>query len=442
MKKTIKIHLNIPLVALLFLSATFCGFCAAVPDQVTGQATSTPLKVGDPVPDILLTDIVNYPKGTARFSDFEGKLLILDFWATWCHPCLEAIPRFEKLQREFGNQLQVLMVTSQPKGSIAKFFSNRNISLPSVTGDQTLSKLFPHKYVPHEVWIKDGKVFAITNDAEVTSENIRTLLSANETTLTEKKSNFDYDLTKPLLIDGNGGQSKDLQYHSVITGYLDGIGGGGVYTDSLDRYKIRALNGTILQLYQGAVRYMGNTILAHPNRCISAFDKQEVLPPPNVSAYLPTARDKYYCYELIIPSALKAQAGELMLENLNRFFGGIHHLRGTIEKRKVKCWVLKRHGTLEKLASKSPTSKITTDDSGRLVYQKQPFQNFYKAVASLYKNEPSPVIDRTGITSEIDISFPTNEKDILRFKEYLNQYGLNLEQELCEIDMLVIKQFK
>lgn len=413
----------------------------AVQSFLYGQNSSTPLKVGDPVPDILLKGIVNSPKETARLSDFEGQLLILDFWATWCSPCIKAIPKLEKLQREFGNQLQVLMVSSQPKSTISNYFSCRNISLPSVTGDQTLSKLFPHKHVPHEVWIKDGKVVAITGDKEVSAENISALLSAKATALTEKKSNFDYDLTQPLLIDGNGGQSKDLYYHSVITGYLDGIGGGGVYTDSLNRYKIRALNGSVRQLYREAVRQMGNTVLAHPNRCISVFNEQEVLPPPKVSAYSPTARDKYYCYELIIPSALKAKAGELMLDDLNRFFGGTHHLHANIKKRQVKCWVLKQHGTPEKLASNSGTSEITKDDSGRLVYLKQPFQNFYRAVAGLYKNEPCPVIDQSGISSDIDISFPTNEKDILRFKAYLNQYGLTLEQEFCEIDMLVIKQF-
>ena len=414
----------------------------AVQSFLYGQDTSTPLKVGDPVPEILLKDIVNYPKETARLSDFEGQLLILDFWATWCAPCVKAIPKLEQLQRDFGNQLQVLMVTSQPKSTITSFFSTRNSSLPSVSGDQTLSKLFPHKHVPHEVWIKDGKVVAITDDTEVNTENIRALLSAKATALSEKKSNFDYDLTQPLLIDGNGGQSKDLQYHSVITCYLDGIGGGGVYTDSLNSYKIRALNGTVLQLYREAVRHMGNTVLAHPNRCISMFDEQDVLPPPKVSAYSPGARDKYYCYELIIPFALKAKAGELMLDDLNRFFGSTHHLHAGIEKRQVKCWILKQDGALEKLASNSPTSKITSDDSGWLVYLKQPFPTFYRAVASLYKNAPCPVIDQTGITSDIDISFPPKEKDIHRFKDYLNQYGLTLEQEFCEIDMLVIQQFK
>jgi thiol-disulfide isomerase/thioredoxin len=414
----------------------------ALPSFLSAQDKITPLKIGDSVPDIYLENIVNYPEKTARFSDFKGKLLILDFWATWCRPCVEAIPRFEQLQLEFGDQLQILMVTSLPTSSIAKFISERTISLPSVTADQKLSKLFPHKYVPHEVWIKDGKVIAITGEAEVTAANIQTQLTEKPPVMDEKKSNFDYDLTQPLLFNGNGGQSTDLLYHSVITGYLDGIGGGGVYTDSLDRFKIRALNGTVLQLYQMAMRYTDNRELAQTNRCIQEFDLQEILPPPKVPAYSPAARGKYYCYELIVPVAIKDQAGELMFEDLNRFFGARHHLRAVIERRTVKCWALRKTETYTSLDSQSPITEIISADPNLMVYCKQPFLKFYQAIASLYRHDPLPVIDQTGITSEIDISFPSGEKDIRQFSAWLEKYGLRLEQDSCEIDMLVIRQLK
>ena len=414
----------------------------ALPSFLDAQDKIAPLQIGDPVPDILLENIVNYPEKTARFSDFKGKLLILDFWATWCRPCVEAIPRFEQLQREFDDQLQILMVTSLPTSSIAKFLSERKISLPSVTADQKLSKLFPHKYVPHEVWIKDGKVIAITSEAEVTAANIKTQLTEKAPILDEKKSNFDYELTKPLLFNGNGGQSTDLLYHSVFTGYLDGIGGGGVYTDSLDRFKIRALNGTVLQLYQNAMRYTDNRELAQTNRCIQEFDIKEILPPPKVPAYSPAARGKYYCYELIVPVALKDQAGELMLEDLNRFFGARYHLRAIIEKRTVKCWALRKTETYTSLDSQSAITEIISADPNLIVYCKQPFSKFYQAIVGLYRHDPFPVIDKTGITSEIDVSFPSGEKDIRQFSAWLERYGLRLEQDSCEINMLIIKQLE
>jgi len=408
---------------------------------LSGQDQGGPLKPGDPIPDLILPGVVNYPWDSVALSDFDGKLLILDFWATWCAPCIDAIPRLEQLQRDFDGQLQILMVTSQPKTAIAKFLSDRRVTLPSVTGDKILSALFPHNAVPHEVWIKDGKVIAITGEEELTAANIKNLLTDKPASLPEKKSNFDYDLTRPLLVDGNGGKARDLQYYSVITGYLDGIGGGGVYTDSLNRYKLRALNGTVLQLYRTAMRYMGDVALAHPNRCIAKFDQTQVLPPPGAAAYAPTARDRYYCYELIVLPALSGQAGRLMLEDLNRFFGARHQLRASIEKRTVRCWALKHTGGPERLLSKSTTPEIISGAPGLLVYRKQPFQRFYQAVAGLYKDEPCPVIDRTGMTGEVDISFPTGEKDIRRFSAGLEPYGLYLEQELCAIDMLVIQQF-
>ena len=431
---------NIYLMKIIYTLAGLLVF--ALPSSLFAQDKIIPLKIGDSVPDIILENIVNYPKKTARFSDFKEKLLILDFWATWCHPCVQAIPRFQELQTEFGNQLQILMVTSQPASVVEKFFSDRGVKLPCVTGDQKLSKMFPHKYVPHEVWIKDGKVFAITDEADVTVDHINILLTAKKSVMGEKKSNFNYDLTQPLLFNGNGGQATDLLYHSVFTGYLDGVGGGGIFADSLHRFKIRALNGTVLQLYQFAMRYTTNRELAQANRNILDFNQQELLPPPNVPDYSPDARDNYYCYELIVPIELKNQAGELMLEDLNRFFGTRYHVRGTIEPRTVKCWALRKTEGFIEQASPNSVSEVITEEPNLLVYHKQPFSKFYHTLAGLYRHDLYPVIDQTGITSEIDITFPIGEKDIRKFSGCLEKYGLHLVPDSCEIDMLVIKQFK
>ena len=414
---------------------------AALPSLLFAQNQAPALQVGDPVPDIVLEHIVNYNGGSARLTDFNDRLLILDFWETWCTPCVKGLPLMQQLQQEFGGQLQLLLVSTQKTTTIAPFLRKNNISLPSVTEGKYLNKLFPHQFVPYQVWIKNGKVFALTTHQAVTAANIRDVLSGKRSSLAEKKFDFDYDPRKPLLLNENGGKLSDLQYRSLITGYIDGIGSGGVSTDSMGRYKLRALNANVLQLYRAIFRLGQSSPLALTNRCILELDTSRVLPPKHIPAYSPEVRDKYFCYELIVPPALKAQAHDLMLEDLNRFFGALYQVRAAVEKRTVDCWVLrKKPGAEKKLASRSRETENTLDDSGIRTCRKQAFAGFVKSVSYLYHRLPCPIVDQTGITGDIDISYPATEKDIRLFAAYLERYGLYLQQKPCAIDMLVIKQ--
>ena len=404
------------------------------------QTQAQQLEIGDPVPDLLLEQVVNYPGGSAHFSDFDGKLIIIDFWETWCVPCVRGLPHMQQLQQEFDGQLQVLLDSTKKATVIDVFLQKKNISLPSVTEGRYLIKLFPHKFVPYQVWIKDRKVFALTTHEAVTTENIRGVLSGKLSSLPEKKFDFNYKSAKPLLLDGNGGSATVLQFRSLITGYIDGIGGGGVGTDSLGLYKIRTLNGSILQLYLSVFKLGVTTPLGHPNRCIVDPEVAKLMPPRDIPEYSPEVRDKYYCYELIVPPALKDQANELMLEDLNRFFGALYRINAKIEKRSMECWALKQTGSTEKLLSRSEKPRIDADTPGQLSFSKQPVSELCRVLSILFKEEHLPLVDRTGISSDIDLTFPTNVTDIARFNSFLQSYGLSLQRELCDIDMLVIEQ--
>ena len=90
---------------------------------ILSGAQSPPIKaltIGDTVPDITITNVYNYPASTIHLSDLKGKLVILDFWSTWCGACIEAFPKMEKLQKEFGDQLQVILVNTYEGDTIQR----------------------------------------------------------------------------------------------------------------------------------------------------------------------------------------------------------------------------------------------------------------------------------------------------------------------------------
>ncbi len=72
------------------------GACALWPILV-GAAWA--LGPGDVAPDFAIADL----NGNAlRLADFRGKVVLLNFWASWCEPCLEEMPRFSEWQRSYG----------------------------------------------------------------------------------------------------------------------------------------------------------------------------------------------------------------------------------------------------------------------------------------------------------------------------------------------------
>ncbi len=73
-------------------------------------------------------------QGTLGLSDYRGKVVYLDFWASWCAPCLKAVPAIEELRKEFPeSKFQVLAVNVDKKAKKAlKFLAKHPVGYPSV----------------------------------------------------------------------------------------------------------------------------------------------------------------------------------------------------------------------------------------------------------------------------------------------------------------------
>jgi peroxiredoxin len=91
-----------------------------------------------PAADFSLTDISGR---TLRLSDYRGKVVILDFWATWCEPCKLEIPHFIELQDKYSAQgLQVLGISMDDSESPVRQFQEQfKMNYPVAVGTSKLA---------------------------------------------------------------------------------------------------------------------------------------------------------------------------------------------------------------------------------------------------------------------------------------------------------------
>lgn len=100
---------------------------------------------------------------TVRLSDFRGKAVLLNFWATWCQPCKIEMPWFVDLQKRYGPEgLQVLGVAmddADPK-DIAKFAQDLGVDYPILIGKEAVGEAYGGvQFLPATFYIgRDGKV--------------------------------------------------------------------------------------------------------------------------------------------------------------------------------------------------------------------------------------------------------------------------------------------
>jgi thiol-disulfide isomerase/thioredoxin len=82
---------------------------------------------------------------TVKFSDFRGKVVVLDFWATWCAPCRMEVPHFVELQKQYGAKgLAIVGVSLDEQGPevVKKFVKQFGVNYPIVIGNQKVADAY------------------------------------------------------------------------------------------------------------------------------------------------------------------------------------------------------------------------------------------------------------------------------------------------------------
>ena len=425
------------------LCLNFCAKAQAV------DVTTKGLQIGQEVPNVTLTNLHNYKDAsgkvatTAKLSDFKGKLIILDFWATWCAPCVASIPKLERLQKQFEGKLQILPVTYQQDNELIPVLTylkqqNRILnSLPNVFAEKELHKLFPHVYLPHYVWIdQKGVVKAITDGKPINELEINNALKENYQDLV-KKTDFKlaFDKNAPIFINGNGGDGSTMIYHSILSSYIIGIGLGFSINPpirgNLGFSKMLARNVGLVRLFNlafGAGKKQYTT-----SKVIYETKDSLVIDPLRMGK---NWRDYSWTYELSLPPTLQSNAYQLMHSDLFKLFP---QYSVKVERRKTLCYALRQLPGKniipsvggEEIIDQNPTGLMMRNGSLNL------FINTLDAHYFSFSKIPIVNLINDKTLTDLIINAPLSNPDAINLE--LTKYGLELVKGEFEIDMVVYR---
>ena len=143
---------------------------------------------GKVAPDFTL---VTLDGKTIKLSDYRGKAVLLNFWATWCEPCKIEMPWFVELQKQYASQgLQVVGVAMDDADAkdIAKFAQDMQVDYPILVGKDAERENIANAYggvqfLPETLYLdRNGKIvnkmFGLVSRSEI-EDNIRKAIGPN-----------------------------------------------------------------------------------------------------------------------------------------------------------------------------------------------------------------------------------------------------------------------
>lgn len=399
------------------------------------------LKIGDTIPSIFFKNIYQHPTDSLSLDNYKGRLIIIDFWNKWCGSCIQAFPKMEKFQKDFGDKIKIILVTNNTNQELEILFKKVKIpSLPIIVNDTILNAMFPHTTVPHHVWINPKGLITFITEGYYTSEkNISLLLKGSNLDLPTKREVNDFDKDAPLFKEGNGRLQKYITNYSIGMKRIEENEATkwSFKKDSINHTRgFTFLNTPLIDLYKMAFgNSIYNTRYYLNNRVIYN------LPEGNLNFKRPSSSDSLYewsqknlvCYESNWNLSNDSLAFVYLQEDLNRFFS----YSVKTENKKVACYVLYPKVNMTKKSIKdNETINVYNDSTYRL--KNMPLSELLETLNSLNIFETTPVISEAIKTVKIDIHLENAFENITKLKNELLKNGFELKEEERKINVLII----
>jgi thiol-disulfide isomerase/thioredoxin len=383
----------------------------------TFMAQTNPPMLGKVCPDFSMSVIgANGVEKPLALSELRGKVVILEFWATYCAPCIPYIKHFEKLQFQFGDAIKVIEISEENRDKVDAFILKRGYKNVSFAMDwgRKLNDMFYHHFIPHTVVIdQDGVVLAFTSPDEIDQDVIGKLINREPVTFTMKHEYQEASYTsststlqnydQPIIVNKPKNQTYKIEFSNYKEGYATEF-----VKESGSEYKF--INCPLSLIYQILYDQKTSRVVMDVNDLTKySFENHNS-----------------YCLDLSIPDFIGKSVQEVAIQQLE----GLFPLKSKMEVRNKKVFTL--------LKSDLQGAMNSVDSTG--IIQKgltiKDLINYMESNPQLVNN--LPVVNETGLpdTTILDLDWFQNYPDSVENK--LRTLGLHGEVAMRDIQCLVL----
>ena len=439
--------------------------------NVFGQVSNTYLKVGDKMPDLKLGTVINGKMKERRISDFQGKLLILDFWTTTCASCIAGFPEMAALQETFPDKIRILPIALELEKSLKNpvWRVDRKLSvlkggkfelkLPTVVskiGDNRFRKLFYMETVPQHIWINEnGIIIAITNGISTSALNIAQYLDGkmpylSNTVLTVDGRKYWYlGEDKEFLIKEQKNINEKIKTPvfgaAISRGDIDTVRGSVEIIDtSKGIIRIAAVRRTLpsilIDILYGQNNSTNEQFVILRDSLYKFGKTGEDLYIKDIQSLQKWRNLNFFNYEMIIPLQGNsiANAKEYLLSDLKRNLNIDVYLKDTT----MKCIVLKKldKGLLMVKDIRDHVGPVINDFNTSSTFPYHIISRYYQLIG---RKGSLPILDETNLNKMERFYFPLVEleqyfNDHSSAKWLLNQFGLDIVEELKPVKVIIV----
>jgi thiol-disulfide isomerase/thioredoxin len=359
------------------------------------QAQSKLLAQEAQIPDLDLAVIDDIHTGIThqeKLSNSNGKVRIIEFWATWCGSCIAKMGYLQSLKNQFPNEVEIIAISDESLDKTLPFIQKRNLSFKFVVDNASvISQKFEVGALPFTIVLdKNGKIKTINNSESVTPKVIRDMM-ADKPVVFEKPDTF----TIPNVADT---AQTNLQTRRFFTEFRPNIP-GFMKDEFAGEYA-----GRRIVMYNMRIGQMVSMLSNWGQSSMARFNISE------------SQTDRLYCLDFIVDEENAAHRAELALEFLQSRFPEKISTRTEL----VKGYVLEV-GNREKIPEKA--------DKNVQFFSTATTQDLAREIRSLLK---IPVKNNTNFNHRFILTMSRIPEDIVLIRRILERIGLVLVEKEFE----------